>query len=80
MLVEVRLMIDKSSWLEESALIYGLRNAISGKLATGGCALMDIRVVREENDRGGQFTTYDSSHGACVLCGSNQCGGGCFKG
>lgn len=31
----------------------------------------------KENSSG--FTTYDTSHGHCGLCGRLSCNGGCFK-
>lgn len=31
------------------------------------------------NSKPGEFTTHDSSHGHCGLCGSISCKGTCFK-
>ena len=40
------------------------------------------RVLKEQSphsEKSSGFTTYDTSHGHCGLCGSISCNGRCFK-
>jgi len=41
-----------------------------------------VNVLKQyisKNSKSGDFTTYDTSHGHCGLCGSLSCNGQCFR-
>jgi len=60
---------DEEYWCNKSK-----DHVIDDEIIPEWCKLDDVESFYKE-----KFTTYDTSHGACGLCGRTSCNGSCFK-